>query len=66
MGNLNRNNRFVLESRYSVAIVRKFWPDPPTASGSYGREGGRPADEIQVDFEILKLLYRLNYSDVFV
>ena len=28
-----------------------------------GREGGRLADEIRVDFEILKLLYRLNYSD---
>ena len=23
---------------------------------------GRPADKIQVDFEILKILYRLNYS----
>ena len=27
-----------------------------------GREGGRLADEIWMDLEILKLLYRLNYS----
>ena len=48
----------------------KNCPYPPTASGSYGREGGgreegRPADEIRVDFEILKLLYRLNYSEFY-
>ena len=24
-------------------IVRKNWPYPPTASGSYGRQGGRQA-----------------------
>ena len=42
-------------------IVRKSWPYPPTASGSYGRE----ADEIRVDFEILKLLYKLNYSEFY-
>ena len=30
-----------------------------------GREGGRPADEIWVDFENLKLLYRLNYSEFY-
>ena len=28
-------------------------------------EGGRPADEIQVDFKILKLLYRFNYSEFY-
>ena len=43
--------------------MRKNWPYPPTASGSYGREGGRPADEIRVDFKILKLIYRFNYSE---
>ena len=32
-----------------------------TASGSYGRE----ADEIQVDFKILKLLCRLIYLDFY-
>ena len=39
------------------------------ASGSSGkeggREGGRPADKIQVDFEILKLFYKLNYLDFY-
>ena len=48
-----------------VAIVRKNWPYPPTAGGSYGRQGGRPEDKIRVDFEILKLLYRLNYSEFY-
>ena len=43
-------------------IVRKNWPYPPTISGSYGREVGRPADEIRVSFEIFKILCRLNYS----
>ena len=38
--NLNRNNISVLASRY-FCIVRKNWPYPPTASGSYGRQGGR-------------------------
>ena len=55
--NLNRNNG---ESIF--CIVRKNWPYPPITSGSYGRQGGRPADKIQVDFEILKLFYK-NYSD---
>ena len=30
-----------------------------------GKEGGRPADKIRVDFIILKLLYRLSYSDFY-
>ena len=50
-------------------IVRKIWPYPPTTSGSYsreaGRQAGRTADEIQVDFEIFNLLYMLNYSDFY-
>ena len=60
--NLNRNNRSVF-SESIFCIVRKNWPNSPTASGSYGREGGRPADEIRVDFKVSKLLYRLNYSE---
>ena len=28
-------------------------------------KAGREADEIRVDFEIFKLLYRLNYSDLY-
>ena len=48
-----------------MLYCEKNWPYPPTASGSYGREGGRPADEIWVDFKILKLFYRLNYSNFY-
>ena len=59
--NLNRNNRSVLAYQYSV-LGEKNWPYPSTASGSYGREGGRLADEMRVGFEIFKILYRLNYS----
>ena len=48
-------------------IVRKNWLYPPTPSGSYRKvAGGRLADEIRVDFKILKFFYRLNYSDFFV
>ena len=51
--------------------MRKNWPHPFTASGSYGmqeggREGGRPVDEIWVDFKILILLYRLIYSEFYL
>ena len=41
--------------------MRKNWASTPSASGSYGRQ----ADEIQQDFEILKILYRLNYVDFY-
>ena len=41
----------------------------PSASVSYGRQAGRLAgrltDEIQVDFKILKILYRLKYLDFY-
>ena len=37
----------------------------PRASGSYGRLTGSLADEIQVEFKIFKILYRLNYSDCY-
>ena len=33
----------------------------PSASGSYGKL----ADEIRLDFVILKILYRLNYLDFY-
>ena len=45
--------------------MRKNWASTPSASGSYGRQAGRLADEIRLDFEILKILYRLNYSDFY-
>ena len=59
--NLNRNNRSVLAYQYSV-LGEKNWPYPSTASGFYGREGGMPAEEMRVGFDIFKILYRLNYS----
>ena len=33
----------------------------PSASGSYGRQ----ADEMQMDFQIFKILYRLNYLEFY-
>ena len=49
--------------------MRKNWTSTPSASGSYGRQAGwlagRLADEIRLDFEILKILYRLNYLDFY-
>ena len=44
----------IRDSALVFCIGRKNWPYPPTASGAYAREGGRPADEMQVGFEILK------------
>ena len=49
---LNQNNNALI-----FCIVRKNWPYPPAANGSYGSE----ADEIQVELRIFKILYRLNY-----
>ena len=46
-------------------LVRKNWASTPSASGSYGSQAGRLADEIRLDFEILKILYRLNYLDFY-
>ena len=37
----------------------KNWTPTPSSSGSYGRQAG----EIQLDFKILKILYRVNYMD---
>ena len=63
--NLNQNNRSVLANRYSVLGEKT---DPIllplvglTAGREGGRDGGRLADEMRVDFEIFKILYRLNY-----
>ena len=39
----------------------KNWTHMPRASGSYGRL----ADETQVNFEIFKISYRLNYLDFY-
>ena len=44
-------------------IVRKNWTHMPSTSMSYGRLAG--LDVIQVDFEIFKLLYRLNYLNFY-
>ena len=64
--NLNQNNRSVDIPYYE----KKIGPiRPPLVGLTAGREGGkeasRPADEIQVDFEILKILYRLNYLEFY-
>ena len=45
--------------------MRKNWASTPSASGSYGRQAGRLADEIWLDFEILIILYRLKYLDFY-
>ena len=45
--------------------MRKNWASTPSASGSYGRQAGRVADKIWLDFEILKILYRLKYLDFY-
>ena len=39
----------------------KNWTPMPSASGSYSRL----ADEIWLDFEIVTILYRLNYLDFY-
>ena len=41
--------------------MKKNWASTPSASGSYGRL----ADEVWLDFEILKILYRLKYLDFY-
>ena len=62
---LNQNNRSVLACRL-FCVLRINWPYPTTASGSYrslvGLTAGRQADKMRIDFEIFKILYRLNYS----
>ena len=47
-------------------LVRKNWTFTPSAIGSYSRqEAGRLADETRLDFQILKILYRSNYLDIY-
>ena len=61
--NLNRNYRSVVAHRYS-ALWEKTGPMLlPLVGLTAGWLAGRLADEMGVDFEILKILYRLNYSD---
>ena len=46
--------------------MKKNWtPTPSSTSGFYGWQEGRLADEIRLDFKILKILYRLNYLDFY-
>ena len=59
--NLNRNNRCVLANQCSV-MCEKIGPILPPL---VGLTAGKLADEIWVDFEILKLLYRLIYSEFY-
>ena len=42
--------------------VLNFWSRTPSATGSYVRLVGWPADEIQVIFEIFKIHYRLIFQ----
>ena len=44
-------------------LVRKNWNLMPSAGGSYGRQAGRLADKIWLDYKILEILYMLNYFD---
>ena len=64
---LNRNNRFVLASASIFCIEKINWPYFPTASRSYGREGGRQAGRQTKCGWVLKFLkfsiaIRLNCS----
>ena len=57
--NLNRNNRSMLAHRSSV-LGEKTGPILlPLVGLTAEREGGRPADEMRVGFEIIENLYRL-------
>ena len=55
--NLNRNNRSVIAHRYS-ALREKAGP---VLLLLVGLMAGWLADEIRVDFEIFKILYKSNY-----
>ena len=59
---LNLNNRSVLAHRYSV-LEEKTGPILLLLVGL--QQGGKPADEMRVGFEIFKILYRLNYLGFF-
>ena len=58
--NLNRNNRSVLVSLYSV-FEKKIAPIlPPLVGLMAERQGERSADKLWVDFEILKLTLQVK------
>ena len=42
-------------------LVRKTWTYMPSTSGYYGRL----ADEMHVEVDIIKVPYRLSYSDIY-
>ena len=44
----------------------KNWTSRPSTSGFYGKLAGRLADKLQMDFEIFKILYRLNYLEFYL
>ena len=46
----------IRESADYTLIVRKNWSPKPSATGSYGRQAGRPWDEIIIALEIFKIL----------
>ena len=37
----------------------------PSTSGSYGRQAGKLADKVRVNFKIFKILHRLDYLDFY-
>ena len=52
----------MLAHRYSVLEEQTGSILLPLVVLMAGKEGGRPADKMQVGFEIFKIPYRLNYS----
>ena len=60
-----------------LSCEKRNWTLTPSSIGSYdrqagrqadrqaGRQAGRLADEIQLDYEISTVLYRLNYLDFY-
>ena len=59
--NVLRNKGFVF--RQQSPILRE--KTGPLHLALVGLTAGRQADEIRLDFEILKILYRLNYLDFY-
>ena len=62
--NVFRYNRFMFKYIDHLSC-EKDWTYMPRASGSYGQLAGWLADEIQVEFEIFKILYRVYYLDCY-
>ena len=61
--NVLRYNGFAF--RKQSTFCEKNWTPKPSASGSYDRVADRVVDKTQLDFEIFKILYRLNYLDFY-